>query len=392
KKAEAPGNVPNTPKEDKLNEFELKPAAEERLGIVTTPIERRPTVRMRMYGGEVVLPTGASLIVTAPLGGFLKSPPKGGIPAVGELVRKGQPIFELVPGLSKEQLVLSPADRVNLFLARTNLAQSRNSANAQLEQADEQVKAAKIELDRAEMLLKANSGTRQTVDRAKATLALAEKSYDAALDGKKLWDSVQLDEESLTFKPLEITAPQDGIIRVENVAANEAVAAGAPLFEVMNPSIAWVKVPVYVGEIREIAADQPARLSDVEDRVGAGAVVAKPVSAPPTALAISSTADLYYEIENREGYFRPGQKVNANLALREEREGLVISWSAVVHDINGGTWVYESLPEHKYVRHRVQVKYVVDSTAVLASGPAIGAKIVTEGAAELFGFEFGFAK
>src|SRR5579872_2952557 len=44
KKAEPPANVPNIPKEDKLNEFELTPKAEERLGIVTTPIEKHATV------------------------------------------------------------------------------------------------------------------------------------------------------------------------------------------------------------------------------------------------------------------------------------------------------------------------------------------------------------
>src|SRR5262245_37243578 len=80
-KAEPAAKVPaSAPKEDKLNEFQLTPKAEERLGIVTTAIEKKPVLRVRTYGGEVVLPTGASLIVTAPLGGFLKTPLEGGVP------------------------------------------------------------------------------------------------------------------------------------------------------------------------------------------------------------------------------------------------------------------------------------------------------------------------
>jgi hypothetical protein len=63
-----------------------------------------------------------------------------------------------------------------------------------------------------------------------------------------------------------------------------------------------------------------------------------------------------------------------------------------VTDINGGTWVYENVSDHKFVRRRVQVKYVVDSTAVLKTGPPVGSKIVTAGAMELFGTEMGFAK
>jgi hypothetical protein len=63
-----------------------------------------------------------------------------------------------------------------------------------------------------------------------------------------------------------------------------------------------------------------------------------------------------------------------------------------VTDINGGTWVYENVGEHKFARQRVAVKYVADSLAVLDRGPAVGAKVVTEGAAELFGTEFFVAK
>ena len=107
--AEPASKVPNVPKEDQLNTFEISPAAEARLGIITTPVEKRATGRMRMYGGEVTLPTGASLIVTAPLPGFLRSPAEGGIPKMGERVRKGQPIYELVPRLNGKS-ILSPVE------------------------------------------------------------------------------------------------------------------------------------------------------------------------------------------------------------------------------------------------------------------------------------------
>jgi len=392
KKSEAPANVPNIPKEEQLNMFTLTPAAERRLGIETAALEKRPTVRMRMYGGEVVLPTGASLVVTAPLAGFLESPPKGGIPKVGETVRKGQPIFTLRPRLSAEKDVRGPAERLSEVQARIALGQAQTDADGQVKQAKVNVDKAKLDLQRAERLQKNDAGTLRAVDDARAALSFAEEVYDANLARKKLVDSLSIDEDGGALNPLVIEAPQEGIIRVENAVAGEGVAAGAPLFEVMNSAVVWVKIPVYVGELEEIAIDQPARLSNLEDRLGAKGVMASPVSAPPTAMPLSSTADLYFEIENKNGHFRPGQKVNASVALREEREGLVIPWSAVVFDINGGTWVYESLGEQKYARRRVQVKYVAESTAVLATGPPVGAKIVTVGSAELFGTEFFVAK
>jgi len=390
-KAEAASKVTNPPKEDQLSTVEISAAAGERLGIETTPLENRPTPRKRMYGGEVTLPTGASLIVTAPLPGFLRSPAQGGIPKMGERVHKGQAIYELVSRLNGRS-ILTPADQVNMLQAKITLGRAQNDATGQLEQTIVQVDAAKIELERAERLLRENAGTGRAVDQAKAALALAEKAHDAALAQKKLVDNVDIDEEGMLKNPLVIEAPQDGIIRVEHAIADEGVAAGAPLFEVLNTRVMWVKVPVYAGEEQEIAKDQAAHISNLEDRLGAKAVAAPPVSAPPTAFALSSTVDLYYEIDNPDGRFRPGQKVNANLALNDDLESLVIPYSAVVTDINGGTWVYEVVGEHKFTRRRVQIKYMVDSIAVLASGPAVGSKIVTQGAIELFGTEMGFAK
>jgi cobalt-zinc-cadmium efflux system membrane fusion protein len=308
---------------------------------------------------------------------------------VGEIVRKGQPIYELVPGISeKQQSILTPVDRLNMEIAKATLAQSRNDAEANVTTTEKQLGLAKVELERAARLEKNSAGTIQALDRAKTAFDVAETAYEAALTRKKIFDKVQLDEKTGAFNPLVIEAPQDGIIRFQHAVAGEGVAAGALLFEVLNTSAVWVKVPVYAGEVSEIDTALPARLSSLEDRDGKKAMTAKPVKAPPTAIFLSSTVDLYYEVENRDGQLRPGQKVNASVPLRDERESLVVPWSAVVYDINGGAWVYEHVGEHKFSRRRVQVRYVSGETAVLASGPPVGAKIVTEGTEELFGTEF----
>ncbi|HEY2253118.1 MAG TPA: efflux transporter periplasmic adaptor subunit, partial [Planctomycetaceae bacterium] len=236
KKAEPASKVTNPPKEDQLSTVEITAEASERLGIETVPLEKRATQRKRMYGGEVTLPTGASLIVTAPLPGFLRSAAQGGIPKMGERVRKGQPIYELVPRLNGKS-ILTPGDQVNLVQAKITLGRARIDAEAQIQQTKVQVDAAKIELDRAERLLRDQSGTVRTVDQAKAALLLAEKAHDAALSQKKLVDTVEIDDEGMLKTPLVIEAPQDGIIRVEHATAGEGVAAGAPLFEVMNTQV-----------------------------------------------------------------------------------------------------------------------------------------------------------
>ena len=73
---------------------------------------------------------------------------------------------------------------------------------------------------------------------------------------------------------------------------------------------------------------------------------------------------------------------------RVKEEKLVIPTNAILHDINGGQWVYEQTAPLTYTRRRIQVARFTGDLAVLATGPPVGSKIVTDGSAELFGTEF----
>ena len=133
-----------------------------------------------------------------------------------------------------------------------------------------------------------------------------------------------------------------------HVMPEEVVTAGAVLFEVMNTDTLWVRVPVYVGETSDIAIDQPADVGDLASRPGQTNEKAQPIAAPPTATALSSTVDLYYQLSNTSGALRPGQRVSVQLPLVGDAEERVVPWSAIVQDIHGGDWVYEKIAAHKF--------------------------------------------
>jgi membrane fusion protein, heavy metal efflux system len=191
---------------------------------------------------------------------------------------------------------------------------------------------------------------------------------------------------------LAIESPADGIARGVFVAAGQPVSPGAPLFEVVNQDVVWVRVAVYVGELNELAVDKPAVIKPLGESAGGGSTPAKPIAAPPSATAATASRDLYYEVDNGKGALTPGQRVSVVLPAAGEAESLVVPWSAVVHDVNGGAWLYAVVGPHAYARRRVQVKHVDGADAVLADGPAAGTVVATRGVAELFGKEMGFAK
>ncbi len=372
-----PATVAKVLKEDEINVVKLTPEAEQRIGIETAAVERRSIRQSRTYGGEVMVPLGQSVLVAAPLGGELQVTDKG-LPRPGARVRKGQPILSLFPLLTPE--------------ARTTLAAARVDAEGQIKNARTQVEGTRIAFQRAKKLLRGDVGSQRNVDETEALHELAQKTLEAAEARRDLLVKALGEFERGTGAPLTIEAPTDGLLRALNAQPGQAVPAGAALFEIVDLSRVWVRVPVYVGDQGDLAAGEDADVVPLTSRPGATSKRARPVEAPPSANLLAGTVDLYYELANAEDALAPGQRVGVSIPLIGEAENLTLPWSAVIHDIHGGTWVYEMTAEHTFVRRRILVRFAREDIAVLANGPAVGAKIVTAGASELFGTEIGFSK
>ena len=239
-------------------------------------------------------------------------------------------------------------------------------------------------------MLPNEAGSQRDVDDARAALQLAKAALESAEKRRELLAAMAQSGTDATS--LRIASPFAGMLLSLHAAPGQLVAAGTALFEVASLDRVWIRVPVYVGDLPDLDLSEAALVGGLGGEPNAALRPAEPVSGPPSASAHAATADLFYEIENADGRLRPGQKVGVTLSMRDPVRSLVVPWQAVLYDAHGGAWVYEQTKERVYTRRRVQVRYVVDSVAALARGPARGAKIVTAGAAELFGTEFGTGK
>jgi hypothetical protein len=70
----------------------------------------------------------------------------------------------------------------------------------------------------------------------------------------------------------------------------------------------------------------------------------------------------------------------------------VIPYSAVLYDPDGATWTYTNPKRFVFVRADITVDRIDGARAILAKGPAPGTAVVTVGAAELWGVEYGGIK
>lgn len=372
-----PAKVGKILKEDEINSLQLTPEAVNRLGIRTAPVVFKVVRRVRSYGGEVMIPMGRLIAVAAPLGGTLQTPTTG-VPAAGMTVRKGQVIVQLLPLLTPE--------------ARTTIATARIDADGQVNNANTQLEAARIALDRAKRLLNEQAGSRRGVDETQAQFDLARKSLEAVTARRDMLMRLSGEVERGTAAPIPLTAPQDGILRSVSALNGQNVPTGAALFEVVDLSQVWVRVPVYVGDVNELASDAEATVGPLTNHGKPDTQIAASVKAPPSANPLAGTVDRFFALDNAVSKYSPGQRVNVSIPLNDELQSLTVPWSSVIHDIHGGAWVYEQTAPQSFVRRRVQVRFVHGDMAVLATGPPVGANVVAVGAAELFGTEVGFSK
>ena len=91
-----PAHVDNPTEEVELTTVRLTQRAVERIGIELGTVEIQPITRRRLLGGEIIVPPGSEVSVTAPAAATVLAPESGNPPTAGSSVSRGQALFRLV--------------------------------------------------------------------------------------------------------------------------------------------------------------------------------------------------------------------------------------------------------------------------------------------------------
>ena len=84
------------------------------------------------------------------------------------------------------------------------------------------------------------------------------------------------------------------------------------------------------------------------------------------------------------------RRIDVRTAAAESDGGnTVIPYAAVLYDADGAAWTYTSPKPLVFVRADITVDRIDGERAILAKGPAPGTAVVTVGATELWGVEYG---
>ncbi|MEC3909728.1 efflux RND transporter periplasmic adaptor subunit [Sphingobium sp. CR2-8] len=236
----------------------------------------------------------------------------------------------------------------------SNLAQigaAQAAADGEVARTRAQTRLARIALDRATQLVAEEAGSVRARDEAAAAFATAQAQASVAVEQRRL--------------------------------------LGPSVSSLGRQSTLWVRVSVSGTDIPNVGRSSSALVRPL-GATDAGSS-ARPVQAPPSANAVAGTVDLYYAIDNRRQNWRVGQRVAVQLPTGRMTAGISVPASAILRDIYGGEWVYAQTAANHYVRQRVEIASTGTDGVIIARGLEPDMRVVTTGAMELFGTEFGVA-
>jgi len=370
-KSQPPAKVENAKKESELSTVTLSPKAEERLGIkISTVINRKLPGSLKL-GGEIIAVPGNEVRIAAPVAGTVLKSEVGEIPIAGKFVKRGQEIL---------RLLLLPPEK-DLLGAREEVTVKQ-----------EQLEVAKAQSERAKQLLASKAISEKVFEEVQVELTRAKAALKTATARMNLLSGTNLDAAARNASTLVLESPVEGVLQRIFVAPGQTVPPSTVLFEIASINPVWVRVPVYVGDLAKIDLQKDASIKPLGTGQDLLSLLARPVQGPPLSDARSASADLFFEISNNDRFFRIGQKVSVSLLQKSPEDSLVVPISAILYDINGGSWVYTKVAPHVYSRRRVEVSHIVNDFVVLARGLKVGDQVVVAGAAEIFGTEFGVGK
>lgn len=210
----------------------------------------------------------------------------------------------------------------------------------------------------------ARAGTRQE-DKAASEGLLQQARAQMAGSRKRLEDTV-------------LRSPIGGYVGMRRVDAGEVVAAGQPLFSVMNLHPVKVRVGIPESSIGMVRAGQPARITipALGNRAYPGTVELVGVAAEPT----SRTYTVKINAANPGTTMRAGMIAEATIEGDRPVSVLTLPPDAIVRDPQGATYVFVYYPEQKRVyRKRVEIGTSTGTEVVILSGLSGEEQVVVAG-------------
>lgn len=311
--------------------IKIDPAQQKALGITTTTVEPVSEAWGSAYPAKVRVPNAQLMVVSAPQEGLLTTLRV----AEGETVRKGQALATIQsPKLVEEQrLYLEAVTR--LALARAELAR------------DKQLKAEGI---------------------------IAERRQALQLAGMDEEAIRQLENKHTLSPVLQVRSPMDGVVLAQLATPGQRIDIASPIYRIGRLDPLWLEIRVPLEKLGDITIGTAVR---VDETAATGRIITVGSMIHDEDQSVLVRA----EIANPDGKLRPGQFVQAQLALNTNGNAWRVPRQALLR-VAGKQWVM--VKEGAAFRPVAVTISAEESTSLIIRGPLQdGDQVATSGTAAL---------
>ncbi|MDP3276452.1 MAG: HlyD family efflux transporter periplasmic adaptor subunit [Deltaproteobacteria bacterium] len=362
--ARAPSHAPaaHTAHSDGLAIVTLTAQAAQRLELQIAVVQAQPRSVTRLLVGEVLAPPGRAFALTAPVAGTVQLSPAARALRAGSVVAAREVLVSITPFAPADRDVHAQALRlVALAQARVDVAQARAR--------------------RAEAMVQGLATSVRAVEEARGELAAAQAELRAASRRVAL---IRTDAMAADVH-LALRAPTAAVVRAMYVTHGQAVAANAPIIELVDTGARWVRVPVPVAEVSRV--DRALRVQAHLE--GSAPVTLEALQGPPTADFATGTVDRWFALGDGPAW-APGTRVQVTVqsaTVAGEPARVTVPMSAVLLDALGGASVYVALEPLRFARRSVVLGELDGDTATVRAGLTAGTSVVVQAVSELAGVE-----
>lgn len=299
--------------------------------LVATAATHAKTVELP---GRVIPDPNASGLVQASVSGRL-SPPAGGFPRLGTVVKAGDLLAYVTPPLQA-----------------IDVSDMRQKAG-ELEQ---QITIVERRVARLQLLTPSGAAAQVTLDEAILELkGLRERR--ASLD-------------KVRGEPERLIAPVSGVVAAANAVAGQIAETNAIVFQIVDPSRLWIEALTF-----SILPDAQRATA----RTGEGRKLA--LSFQGAGLSDRSQAiPVHFAIEGAEKGLRVGQLVTVLAATGEETKGIALPRASILRSANGQTILFEHTSGERFEPRIVRVEPLDAERVVVLDGLTPARRVVVQGA------------
>jgi len=310
-----------------LSAIAVDAATMQNMNLRTAEVQRGPLRKTIRTIGTIDYNETALADVTTRFKGWIE---KLDVDATGQLVHRGQPLFEVYsPELYEAE--------VDFLRAATNKFKNFNSVISEY---------------------------RSTV-RTLKNLGV----QDAQI--------AEVETNRAALHSLSIAAPISGFVIEKNVVQGQMVDAGIKLYRIADLGIVWVLAQVYEQDLAFVQLGQEAvvKVASMPDREFRGRVT----FIYPTVDEKTRTAKVRLEFENPGYFLKPGMFVSAQLQAELELSAVLVPDSAVLRSGAKNT-VFVALAGGKFEARDVRLGLESENGLIqVISGLGVGERIVTSG-------------